>query len=277
MVASSARPAEPPATAVERTSDCRSRLCRPSAANSLFSGGLWRNNLPFSHRPLIQARRKRRRRRKNATVHLCGRLCCNRHGAWSGRRLKRHIERVGRRAGTGDCARRRCAERRQVPTRQSRVLRRRGGPEPVGARRTRDLVQGHGGQCPLPYVRLPAARQRADRLVSGAQCEASVATASRPGESSTIRVAAFRAAKDCPAKSLEETYGFDWCPGDDELLKFVGQPGYRDPACDFKDAPLDASNPHFKVEGPAAVGVRSGVRDFDRSARLSQVSEPAFR
>ena len=23
----------------------------------------------------------------------------------------------------------------------------------------------------------------------------------------------------CPAKSLEETYGFDWCPGDDELLK----------------------------------------------------------
>ncbi len=28
--------------------------------------------------------------------------------------------------------------------------------------------------------------------------------------------------KDCPAKTLEETYGFDWCPGDDELLKFVG-------------------------------------------------------
>src|SRR4030095_5649148 len=22
----------------------------------------------------------------------------------------------------------------------------------------------------------------------------------------------------CPARSLEETYGFDWCPGDDELL-----------------------------------------------------------
>ena len=54
--------------------------------------------------------------------------------------------------------------------------------------------------------------------------------------------------KDCPAKSLEETYGFDWCPGDDELLTFVGRPGYRDPACDFKDAPLDVSNPHFKVK-----------------------------
>src|SRR5262249_15379185 len=43
----------------------------------------------------------------------------------------------------------------------------------------------------------------------------------------------------CKAKSADETYGFDWCPGDDELLKFVGKPGYRDPACDFRDAPPD--------------------------------------
>lgn len=50
--------------------------------------------------------------------------------------------------------------------------------------------------------------------------------------------------KDCPAKSLEETYGFEWCPGDEELLKFVGRSGYRDPACDFKDAPLDPKDPH---------------------------------
>ena len=48
----------------------------------------------------------------------------------------------------------------------------------------------------------------------------------------------------CPAKSLEETYGFDWCPGDDELLKFVGKPGYRDPACDFQDAPFATDTPH---------------------------------
>jgi mono/diheme cytochrome c family protein len=40
----------------------------------------------------------------------------------------------------------------------------------------------------------------------------------------------------CPAKSLEETYGFDWCPGDETLLAFVGRTGYRDPACDFEDA-----------------------------------------
>ena len=50
--------------------------------------------------------------------------------------------------------------------------------------------------------------------------------------------------RDCPAKSLDETYGFDWCPGDDELLKYVGKQGYRDPACDFRDAPLDPGDPH---------------------------------
>ncbi len=49
---------------------------------------------------------------------------------------------------------------------------------------------------------------------------------------------------DCPAKSAEETYGFDWCPGDDVLLKYVGKPGYVDPACGLKDAALDPEDPH---------------------------------
>jgi hypothetical protein len=53
---------------------------------------------------------------------------------------------------------------------------------------------------------------------------------------------------DCPAKNPEETYGFQWCPGDDVLLKFVGKEGYRDPACDFHDAPFDASTPHGPVD-----------------------------
>ena len=48
----------------------------------------------------------------------------------------------------------------------------------------------------------------------------------------------------CPAKSAEETYGFDWCPGDATLLSYVGKPGYRDPACEFKDAPLDPNDVH---------------------------------
>ena len=49
---------------------------------------------------------------------------------------------------------------------------------------------------------------------------------------------------DCPAKSAAETYGLDWCPGDDVLLKYVGKPGYVDPACGLKDAALDADDPH---------------------------------
>jgi mono/diheme cytochrome c family protein len=49
---------------------------------------------------------------------------------------------------------------------------------------------------------------------------------------------------DCPAKSADETYGFDWCPGDDVLLKYVGKPGYVDPACGLKDAALDPDDPH---------------------------------
>ena len=51
---------------------------------------------------------------------------------------------------------------------------------------------------------------------------------------------------NCPAKSLDETYGFDWCPGDDQLLKYVGHDGYRDPACDFADAPADTNDLHNK-------------------------------
>src|SRR3546814_20355466 len=48
----------------------------------------------------------------------------------------------------------------------------------------------------------------------------------------------------CPAKSLEETFGFEWCPGDRELLAHVGTTGYRDPACDLPDAPVSAADPH---------------------------------
>jgi mono/diheme cytochrome c family protein len=51
---------------------------------------------------------------------------------------------------------------------------------------------------------------------------------------------------NCPARSLDETYGFDWCPGDDVLLKYVGKPGYVDPACGLKDAPIGPADPHTK-------------------------------
>jgi hypothetical protein len=51
---------------------------------------------------------------------------------------------------------------------------------------------------------------------------------------------------NCPAKSLDQTYGFDWCPGDAQLLAHVGKPGYRDPACDFLEAPLAPGDPHAR-------------------------------
>jgi hypothetical protein len=52
----------------------------------------------------------------------------------------------------------------------------------------------------------------------------------------------------CPAKTPEETYGFQWCPGDTELLRFVGREGYRDPACDFADAPFNPDTPHGRLD-----------------------------
>ena len=81
---------------------------------------------------------------------------------------------------------------------------------------------------------------------------------------------------DCPARSSTETYGFLWCPGDDALLSFVGREGYRDPACDFEDAPFDTSTPHGSAR-PAPERLRPPFRHLDRRARLSQVSQSALR
>ncbi len=71
----------------------------------------------------------------------------------------------------------------------------------------------------------------------------------------------------CPAKSYEETYGFDWCPGDETLLKFVGKPDYRDPACDFKDASVDTNDPEGHQQGREdscnlAFGTSTGALGF---------------
>lgn len=49
---------------------------------------------------------------------------------------------------------------------------------------------------------------------------------------------------NCRAKTLDETFGFPWCPGDDKLLPFVGKEGYRDPGCDLPDATFQANTAH---------------------------------
>lgn len=56
--------------------------------------------------------------------------------------------------------------------------------------------------------------------------------------------------------SAAETYGFDYCPGDDELLKFVGRSGYRDPACDVKN---DVSNPNKESACNLDYGTSTGT------------------
>lgn len=64
----------------------------------------------------------------------------------------------------------------------------------------------------------------------------------------------------CPAKSTEETYGFNWCYGDEELLKFVGRSGYRDPACDFEDAALpEGQADHREDSCHLAFGTSTGA------------------
>lgn len=86
---------------------------------------------------------------------------------------------------------------------------------------------------------------------------------------------------ECPAKNLDETYGFDWCPGDEELLAYVGRSGYRDPACDFRDAPLRAGDVHGPTDqrheacdlrfgtSTGALGIRKFPNPrFDREAWL---------
>jgi hypothetical protein len=72
---------------------------------------------------------------------------------------------------------------------------------------------------------------------------------------------------NCPAKSLDETYGFDYCPGDDVLLKYVGREGYRDPGCDFQDAPPDPNDPKGHQTGREsacnlAFGTSTGALGF---------------
>ena len=56
--------------------------------------------------------------------------------------------------------------------------------------------------------------------------------------------------------SAAETFGFDYCPGDDELLKFVGKSGYRDPACDIKN---DVNDPNKESSCNLDFGTSTGT------------------
>ena len=74
---------------------------------------------------------------------------------------------------------------------------------------------------------------------------------------------------NCPAKSYDETYGFDYCPGDEKLLQYVGKTGYRDPACDFIDAPLAGGRTNAK-------SLRLRVRHFHGQMGIRKFPNPRF-
>ena len=84
---------------------------------------------------------------------------------------------------------------------------------------------------------------------------------------------------DCPAKSPDETYGFDWCPGDDVLLKYVGKAGLRRSGLrpEGRAARSPGSAHQRRDDRPAPFGVRSQVRHVHGRARPAQVSESALR
>ncbi len=86
---------------------------------------------------------------------------------------------------------------------------------------------------------------------------------------------------NCPATSLEQTYGFDYCPGDEDLLAHVGKTGYRDPACDFEDAPFTRGGPHGDTDQresacSLAFGTSTGTMGF-RKFPNPRFDEDAWR
>ena len=112
----------------------------------------------------------------------------------------------------------------------------RGGP--------RDLDVRHRLQRPLLHLHLPAAARRRDRLVRDPARRPPRRPVPGLGRDPRPRLLRARRPRLPGAVARPRPTGFLWCPGDDALLAFVGRDGYRDPACDFADAPFDASTPH---------------------------------
>ncbi len=84
---------------------------------------------------------------------------------------------------------------------------------------------------------------------------------------------------DCPAKSPDETYGFDWCPG----RRRAAQVRRQARVCrsrlraQGRAARRQGSAHQGRDDRSAPVGVRSQVRHVDGRARLAQVSQSALR
>lgn len=65
----------------------------------------------------------------------------------------------------------------------------------------------------------------------------------------------------CPKTSLAETFGMDYCPGDEALLASVGKSDYRDPACDL-DSAIRGKNLGWQSACDLKFGTSAGAVGF---------------
>ena len=196
---------------------------------------------------------------------LCSRRVARR-GPWCA-----HLARPGTGRGRAETG-----PRREAPPRQPGLLRWRGGLEPVGDRRPRDLVQGHRRQRALPHLCLPATGRRAGRLVS---CPARGPARRpfrrvRPDQRSRLlhprhgRLPGEEPRRDLRPRLVSRRRGAAEVRGPRGLSRSgvrLPRPGSR------------PERPPQRQEGSAPVRLRPRVRHLDRRARLPQVPEPALR
>ena len=105
----------------------------------------------------------------------------------------------------------------------------------------------------------------------------SATIASPHGASSTILDAACPAAAIVRRKAPDETYGFDWCPGDEQLLQYRRPAGVSRSGLRFSRRASRHEGCPSPHAGSAAVSMRPGFWYVDRRARLPQVSQSAVR
>ena len=122
----------------------------------------------------------------------------------------------------------------------------------------------------------PAAARAARSTGTGSCAPTVAASCSRPGARYPTPTAACRATRTARRARPPRPMASSGARATTTLLSFVGREGYRDPACDFEDAPFDTSTPHgARRPAPVACDLRFGTSTG--RARLAQVPEPALR
>ena len=146
----------------------------------------------------------------------------------------------------------------------------------VRARRPRDLDVRHRLQRPLLHLHLPAAPRRRDRLVRDPRRRPPRRPVRGLGRDPRPRLLRARRSGLPGALGRPRPTASSGARATTTLLSFVGREGYRDPACDFEDAPFDTSTPHGAADQrQSACDLRFGTSTG--RARPAQVPQPALR